>query len=242
MNRCIEYPESRLVAHRGDRAGGVENTLAAFEHAANKGARFAECDIQFTRDMVPVVLHDNWLKRLCHNPAAKTIQLNLADLRDTCAPNFELLTLEQLLDWLSRQPDMTMFIEIKATVRRKTTDRSIARRLTAYIPETMLERIILISKSGDILDACKSVFGARLRIGWVAEGNSPPESEVDYIFMPHEAVELIHRWQGTGVRIGVYTVNSAQLAREMLSQGIDLVETDHFGRLLAEMEAEHAGL
>lgn len=238
MHHSSGQPENWLVAHRGDRAGGIENTLAGFEHAVSAGARFAECDIQFTRDMVPVVLHDNWLKRLCHNPAAKTIQLNLVDLREICTPNFELLTLERLLAWLDLQPEMTMFIEIKATVRRRTTDRSIARHLAAHIPEALLERIVLISKSGDILDACRGIFGARLRIGWVAEGESQPASRIDYIFMPYRDMEMFDRRLGTGVKIGLYTVNDAALAMQLRTLGADLIETDHFGRMLAELEAE----
>lgn len=201
------------------------------------GACFAECDIQFTRDMVPVVLHDNWLKRLCHNPAAKVIGLELSELRDTCAPNFELLSLEQLLVWFRLQPELTLFIEIKATVRRRTTDRSIARRLADVVPADLLDRIVIISKSGDILDACKNIFGTLLRIGWVAEGDSPPASQIDYIFMPYQDMEMFHRWLGTGVKIGLYTVNDAKLAAQLRMLGADLIETDYFGRMLAELEA-----
>jgi len=241
MDDLADSPENWLVAHRGDRGGGTENTLSAFENAVRAGARFAECDIQFTGDMIPVILHDNWLKRLCHNPAAKTISLDLAVLRETCAPYFTLLTLEQLVTWLQQQPGLTLFIEIKATVRRRTTDRSIAKRLAGYILPTMLERIVLISKSGDILDACKTVFDSRLRIGWVAEGNSPPASQIDYIFMPHEAAEMIPRWQGKGVKIGLYTIDSAPVARQMRMLGADLIETDYFAQLLTELETDHGG-
>jgi len=240
MENLIEHPANWLVAHRGDRAGGVENTLAAFSHAITAGARFAECDIQFTRDMMPVVLHDNWLKRLCHNPAAKVINLELAELYDVCLPNFELLTLDRLLAWLELQAGVTLFIEIKATVRRRTTDRSIARRLTRHIPDSLLDKVVLISKSGDILDACKAAFAAhRLRIGWVAEGNSLPVSDIDYIFMPYEDMETFHRWQNRGVKVGLYTINDVELATEMRRLGADLIESDHFSHLLGELDAGH---
>ncbi|PJA31937.1 MAG: glycerophosphodiester phosphodiesterase, partial [Zetaproteobacteria bacterium CG_4_9_14_3_um_filter_53_7] len=104
MQQQSDTPENRLVAHRGDRDGGVENTLAAFKHAATAGARFAECDIQFTRDLVPVVIHDNWLKRLCGRADITVMQTDLVDLISVCAPHFELLTLAGLLQWLQGQP------------------------------------------------------------------------------------------------------------------------------------------
>lgn len=54
------------VAHRGlhDRAKGViENTASAFE-AAIAGGYAIECDVQLTSDGVPVIFHDDNMKRL----------------------------------------------------------------------------------------------------------------------------------------------------------------------------------
>jgi len=50
---------SRLVAHRGAHGSGVvENTLAAFDLAADAGLWGIELDIRWTADLVPVVFHD----------------------------------------------------------------------------------------------------------------------------------------------------------------------------------------
>ena len=54
------------IAHRGlhDRAAGViENSRSAFQRAIDKGFSI-ECDLQLTRDGVPVVFHDDRLERL----------------------------------------------------------------------------------------------------------------------------------------------------------------------------------
>ncbi|HTJ58916.1 MAG TPA: glycerophosphodiester phosphodiesterase family protein [Devosiaceae bacterium] len=54
------------IAHRGlhDRAAGIiENSRSAFERAIEKGFAI-ECDLQITRDGVPVVFHDDRLERL----------------------------------------------------------------------------------------------------------------------------------------------------------------------------------
>lgn len=56
----------RPIAHRGlhDRAAGViENSRSAFQRAIEAGFAI-ECDLQLTRDGVPVVFHDNDLARL----------------------------------------------------------------------------------------------------------------------------------------------------------------------------------
>lgn len=51
-----------IVAHRGLHDRRPENSLAAFEAAFAAGF-WVECDVQFSRDGVPVVIHDETLDR-----------------------------------------------------------------------------------------------------------------------------------------------------------------------------------
>jgi glycerophosphoryl diester phosphodiesterase len=53
----------RIIAHRGHNVGAPEQTLAAFSLAARLGATILEADLRFTRDEVPVMLHDATLER-----------------------------------------------------------------------------------------------------------------------------------------------------------------------------------
>ncbi len=218
-----------LVAHRGDQDGGVENTLSAFERAVQHGARFAECDIQFTRDLVPVVLHDNWLKRLCRRPDGRAIDTTLDDLSDICRNDFELLTLKQLMQWLGNQPELTLFIEIKPTIRRRKNDAVIIQLLAPLLPNALMHRIIIISKSSSILDACSEVFSCRR--GWVSSGHHPPQPPISHVFIPCRDKAQIPDWQAKDVTVGAYTVNDAGQARQLLAMGADLIETDYFSRL-----------
>jgi glycerophosphoryl diester phosphodiesterase len=56
----------KIVAHRGshDNRLILENTLAAFNRAAEAGVWGIEMDIRWTRDRIPVVFHDPDLNRL----------------------------------------------------------------------------------------------------------------------------------------------------------------------------------
>ncbi len=56
--------ESRhlVAAHRGFRAIRAENTMAAFEAAIGK-CDFIELDVGFSRDGVPIIIHDDTLER-----------------------------------------------------------------------------------------------------------------------------------------------------------------------------------
>jgi glycerophosphoryl diester phosphodiesterase len=52
-----------IIGHRGASAVAPENTLAAFREAIAVGADGIEFDVRLTRDGVPVVIHDNTLRR-----------------------------------------------------------------------------------------------------------------------------------------------------------------------------------
>ncbi|PZT68438.1 glycerophosphodiester phosphodiesterase [Streptomyces sp. SW4] len=52
------------VAHRGDPYRFRENTLDSLRSALRRGADAVEIDVRLTRDGVPVLLHDETLKRL----------------------------------------------------------------------------------------------------------------------------------------------------------------------------------
>jgi glycerophosphoryl diester phosphodiesterase len=69
----------KVIAHRGshDTHQILENTLAAFDRAAEAGVWGIEMDIRWTRDRVPVVFHDPDLSRLYGRPEAiATFTLN----------------------------------------------------------------------------------------------------------------------------------------------------------------------
>lgn len=52
-----------IIGHRGASAVAPENTMAAFREALAVGADGIEFDVRLTRDGVPVVIHDNTLRR-----------------------------------------------------------------------------------------------------------------------------------------------------------------------------------
>ena len=66
MSRGLSWLTSQPIAHRGYHDMNQtrwENTLSAFEAAAQKGFAI-ECDVMLTADGVPVVFHDHDLNRL----------------------------------------------------------------------------------------------------------------------------------------------------------------------------------
>ncbi len=56
-------PKILNIAHRGARSVAPENTLAAARKALEFGADMWECDVALTSDGVPVIIHDDNLRR-----------------------------------------------------------------------------------------------------------------------------------------------------------------------------------
>ncbi len=75
----------RLITHRGEYDNRVvfENTLPAFETAVAAGVWGLECDLRWTKDLVPVIHHDPDLARL-HGRPERISALTWAELRKTC--------------------------------------------------------------------------------------------------------------------------------------------------------------
>lgn len=58
----FEKDKKLIVAHRGARSIRAENTISAFKEAI-KSSDFIELDVAFSKDGIPVVIHDNTLER-----------------------------------------------------------------------------------------------------------------------------------------------------------------------------------
>ena len=54
---------NRLVAHRGDMTTYPENSLLALSKAADQGLLYIELDVQLSKDLEPIVIHDDNINR-----------------------------------------------------------------------------------------------------------------------------------------------------------------------------------
>lgn len=72
FNSTIKWnPIVKGINHRGWHAA-PENTLVAYKQSSKKGFRYVECDVSFTKDNVPVLLHDDTIDRTSNGTGAIT--------------------------------------------------------------------------------------------------------------------------------------------------------------------------
>lgn len=78
--KAPENHTSYMIAHRGDTSTAPENTMAAFQSALLRGYKAVETDVQFTKDNVPVILHDSTIKRTS-NGSGRIMDLTFDEVR-----------------------------------------------------------------------------------------------------------------------------------------------------------------
>lgn len=66
-----------VVAHRGYCEEMPENTISSFKAAAEAGFSTIECDVSWTKDGVPVILHDKIINRTARMPDGQKISEKL---------------------------------------------------------------------------------------------------------------------------------------------------------------------
>src|ERR1700733_7683261 len=96
----------KIIAHRGNSAQAPENTRISFQEAIHLQVDFLEGDIQFSRDKVPVVIHDGTFHRITRNGTKHAVnELDLKEIKKIDAGSWfnigfaeeRILTLEELL-------------------------------------------------------------------------------------------------------------------------------------------------
>ena len=109
----------KSINHRGY-SSAPENTLAAFIMSKKKGYSYVECDVRFTSDGVPVLLHDADIDRTSNgtgNIADMTFEevraLDFGSWKSSDYAGEQIPTLEEFLI-LCKRLDLHPYIEIKA--------------------------------------------------------------------------------------------------------------------------------
>src|SRR5882757_1101851 len=167
---------AEIVAHNGGTAWGPESTLAAFGHDIDVHAYGIEFAVRFSRDGVPVVIHDATLDRTtnCSGYVADRTfdQLEQCDAGVRFARRFagaRIPSLDQTLSFIGRHSaSIRLFIHVKRDDAGEIG--LVMRRLDAYGLDS--DRTTLIGSTLAILSTMRAAGAKRLgyvfndELGW----------------------------------------------------------------------------
>lgn len=234
-----------LIAHRGYSGKYPENTLLAYQAAYAFGARWMECDIQLTKDCIPVVHHDENLLRMAgidcdirRIPSKQFKQLNAhypTEFGDAFNGN-AFTTLEQLARWIASDHEINMFIEIKQHSIDTFGVAECMQQIFKCI-DKITQQVVIISFNDEIVAHAREQY--KLANGWVIPEWSDTvrdralQLQPDYLFinktrLPENSSEW---WQGDW-QWAIYNVDEYSELLNWTKKGLHYVETNQIGALL----------
>jgi glycerophosphoryl diester phosphodiesterase len=248
-----------VLAHRGWRGRFPENTMLAFEKAAELPIDGLELDIHSTADQIPVVSHDATVDRTTNGHGAIR-DFTLAELKkldagyrwtpdegQTFPFRGQGMTIPTLAEVLARFPDLWINIDIKqhepSIIRPFTAiirDSNLAGHLCvgSFDPQTVADfrrACPDVAKSGSKSEVARMLVLSRLRLERFYWGQAHvfqiPEVDEDsgVRLVTPRFVRAAHR---NRVAIHVWTVNETAEMQRFIEMGVDGFITDHPDRLL----------
>lgn len=255
---AAERPGVQVIAHRGGAGLRPEETLAAFDHAAELGADMFDLDVRATADGAVVCLHDATVDRTTDGQGPVEA-LKLSKLRKLDAgyrwtddggktypfrgKGIQVPTLEEIF---KRHPRTRMVVEMK--VRTREFAQSLC-KLTR--DAGMAQRTIVASFDHHTLNAFRQacpevatsmsarearVFVSLAKIGLAAANSSDAvalQVPVRIGSMEVLAPAVIRAARERNLRVHAWTVNDEETMRLLVSDGVDGIMTDRPDRLLA---------
>ncbi len=228
MNTTEAGSRAKIYAHRGASASHAENTLAAFDAAAQLGVDGIELDIRATSDRVPIVSHDGSLRRAFGVDRAIG-ELSFEELR-AVAPAVP--TFAEVLALVDGRCQLD--VEIKeAGVERSVLD------LLSDLPR---DRWAISSFDWDVLRAIRGLDGeAELWVLCLAmsPGAVDAADSLDATTLAVEQTaitpDVVNRATETGRQVMAWTVNDPARAADLATWGVAAICTDDPAALLAAL-------
>ncbi|GAB4546237.1 MAG: glycerophosphodiester phosphodiesterase family protein [Anaerolineales bacterium] len=237
-----------ILAHRGDCAHAPENTLPAFEQAAQKGADGVELDAKLTADGQVVIIHDSIVNRTT-NGKGKVSALTLDQIRqldagawfDSKFSGAQVPLLEEVFETLGKTrlinieltnyatPKDDLVEKICILINKHSNHKQII--FSSFFPSNLKFAAALLPNIPRGLLAMPGALGVWARSFGFMFGDyaalHPHRSNVS-----REQIQRAHRLNR---RIHTWTVNDPQEALRLKDWGIDGLITDDPQTLVAAL-------
>jgi glycerophosphoryl diester phosphodiesterase len=229
----------RVMGHRGAAGVAPENTLAGLRAAAAMGVSWIEFDVMLSGDGVPVLFHDDNLKRITGRKAAMArtpfAELAKLDAGAWFGPGFSgepIPSLEQALA-LAVELGLTPNIEIKPTPRRDAaTAAAVVETVARHWPGHRSGPLIS-SFSRKALEVVRdrapalprALIAWRLPRDWEAAAETLQCASLHLRGLRLRA-KTPAKVKRAGYQLAAFTINDPNRARRLIRLGVDCIITD----------------
>jgi glycerophosphoryl diester phosphodiesterase len=242
-----DWPYPRIVAHRGGGSLAPENTLAAIETGVRLGHRMIEFDVKLAQDGQIFLLHDDTLDRTSNGwgvagdlPWEKLVTLDAGNWYSTAFRGEKLPLLSEVADRCA-QHGLMANIEIKPTTGAEEETGKVVASAARLLWEGQPVPPLLSSFSTEALAAAQQAVPELPRGLLLDEWDENWQAlttqlgcvslHINHQVLTQARTEAL---KAAGLRILVYTVNSPERARLLLSWGVDCICTDRIDLMGAD--------
>lgn len=239
----INLPQ--IISHRGASAYAPENTIVAFKKAKLLGASMVEFDVMLSADQIPVVIHDENIKRTTDSKG-RVIDFSLEQLQTFDAGRWfarkykgeQIPSFKMVLETLNTL-QMCANVELKPNAGYETeTIIQVLSDINHYWQEGS-PPLLISSFDFKTLEMVRS-FAPEQPLGlllhqwqddWI---DKAAQLACFSIHLNHRILtqKRIDEIKAQGYKVLAYTVNRARRAKKLISMGVDSIFSDYPNLLL----------
>jgi glycerophosphoryl diester phosphodiesterase len=230
----LEHPGPKAFAHRGGASEAPENTLPAFQHAADLGYVYLETDVHLTADGVLMAFHDDQLDRTTDAVGA-IADLPYSELASVRVDGRE--PIPRFADLLEAFPHARFNVDPKA-------DDSVEPLAALLLARRDVNRVCIGAFSDERITRMQTLCGPELctssgpkafsRFLARSKGGVPPRNAPHPVFqvpLAHKGIRivtprLVRNAHRAGAEVHVWTIDEPAVMHELLDMGVDGVMTD----------------
>lgn len=234
----MEFP--KLIAHRGASAVAPENMLSAFKQAKFLGASMVEFDVMLTADKIPVVIHDENIKRTSNGRGLVNSftfeQLQQFDAGRWFSKKFQgekIPEFKSVLNLIDAY-ELSANVEIKPI---KGDEAETVAVVMSYIRQFWPEDnkpLLISSFNYEVLKMVRN-FSPEQPIGYLMHQWEPNwldkvknlgcvSVHMNQRIITQLRVDAIKK---ENIKVLAYTVNKAKKAQKLFEMGVDCIFSDH---------------
>ncbi len=246
-------PRTEIIAHRGASFDAPENTLASINLGWAQGADAVEIDVHFSKDGHIVVIHDDNTRKTAgvrRKVSSQTVsELKALDVGSWKSPKFKGETIPTLAEAFATIPrGKRMFVEIKCSAECVEGFAEDFRRSKLKADQVIpigfsLPTMRQLKQAVPELEVCWIVEFKRTLRGWSPRAERLIEQVADAGLDgldvsgkgPVDAgfAAKVHQ---AGQKLYIWTVDTPEKARELITAGVNGITTNKPGWLRAQLE------
>lgn len=232
--RNLVFNDIPLIAHRGFKGLSPENTLSAFKNCIGRNVKHLECDVQITKDGIPVLIHDSTIDRTSEGTGYVKdftyAELNAFDFGSYFSAAYEnerIPTFEEFCK-LAFENDCIIYPEIKGY----RTQADINLMLAVVLKYGLLDKCIFQSFNQSDLTYLNGLNGDAI-LGYLSGSIISKDVMLpnSYALISYSSLkgqkDYIDELHSNGFKVCTWTVNDYVTYEQILNLGVDGIMSDH---------------